>query len=151
MRQLFATFASAVLLTAAAAAHHEMAGRTHDVTARVRLTQPVLAGGQPLAPGTYELVVTEHATAAPSGEVNRTQRWVDFVQDGRIVAREIAEVVPEEPRPVGTSGGSDGRAVVQNLKSGDFVRIAVTGETARYLVHLPVGTMAPDVWAVNQP
>jgi hypothetical protein len=138
MRQLFATFASAVLLATGAAAHHEIPGRTHDATARVRLTQPVLAGGQRLAPGIYELVITEHATAAPSGEVNRTQRWVDFVQDGRIVAREIAEVFDHEPRPVGTSGGADARAVVQNLKGGEFVRIAVMAGDGRYLVHLPL-------------
>lgn len=139
MRQLICALAVTTLAgVGTAAAHHEVPGRSHPATVKVSITQPVLAGGQPLAPGAYEVVITGEHPPAPSGEPNMTQRWVHFVQNGTIVAREVAEVFPLEGRPVGTSGSASARAAVQPLKEGDFVRVAIQAESARYLVHLPV-------------
>jgi hypothetical protein len=120
-------------------AHHTEAGRTHPVVTNVRITEPVLASNKPLPPGTYELVVTDQRPTAVSGEPNESQRWVEFVANGMVVAREIAEVFPADERPVGTSSSSAApRAVVQRLKGDEFVRVAVNGDDARYLVHLPL-------------
>jgi hypothetical protein len=120
-------------------AHHQVAGRAHPAVTTVRLTQPVLASGKPLAPGTYELVVTDERPPAPSGEPNESQRWVEFVANGQVVAREIAEVFPASERPVGTSSASGApRAVVQRLRTDNILRVSVSTPDARYLVHMPL-------------
>jgi hypothetical protein len=120
-------------------AHHTVPGRMHPVMTTVQISQAVLAGGQPLGPGTYELIVTDESPAAPSGQPNETQRWVEFVRDRMVVARELAEVFPHAETPVGTSSASGApRAVVQKLKADDFVRVSVNAPNARYLVYLPL-------------
>jgi hypothetical protein len=120
-------------------AHHQVAGRVHPAVTTVRITQPVLAGGQPLAAGTYELVVTDERPPAPSGEPNESQRWVEFLSGRQVVAREIAEVFPASERPIGTSSASGApRAVVQRLKTDNIMRVAVNTADARYLIHMPL-------------
>jgi hypothetical protein len=120
-------------------AHHTVPGRTHPVMTTVNITQPVLAGGQPLASGRYELIVTDESPASQAGQANESQRWVEFVRNGMVVAREIAEVFPHAETPVGTSSASGApRAVVQKLKADDFVRVSVNAPNARYLVYLPL-------------
>lgn len=120
-------------------AHHQVPGKAHPVTTTVRITQPALAGGQPLAPGMYELVITDERPLTPTGGPNESERYVDFVANGMVVAREIAEVFPASERPIGTSSTSGSpRAVVQMLKGGEFLRVAVNSTDARYLIHLPV-------------
>ena len=120
-------------------AHHTVAGRTHPVMTTVNIPQPVLAGGKSLAPGRYEFIVTDESPTGPSSQPNESQRWVEFVRDGTVVAREIAEVFPHAETPVGTSSASGApRAVVQKLKADDFVRVSVNAANARYLVYLPI-------------
>ena len=120
-------------------AHHTVPGRTHPVMTTVNITQPVMAGGHTLSPGSYELVVTDESPADPSGQPHEAQRWVEFVRDGMVVAREIAEVFPHPETPVGTSSASGApRAVVQKLKADDFLRVSVNAANARYLVYLPI-------------
>ena len=122
-----------------AGAHHTEPGKTHPVVASVRITDAVLASNTPLPSGTYELVVTDERPASPSGQPNETQRWVEFVANGAIVAREVAEVFPAAERPVGTSSASTApRAVVQRLKGDEFVRVSVNDAAARYLIHLTI-------------
>jgi hypothetical protein len=43
---------------------------------------------------------------------------------------------------VGTSGTSGGRARVERLKEGDFVRIVASDANARYFIHLPMAAAA---------
>ncbi len=142
LRFLLSCAIASGLAVGSARAHHTAPGKTHPVVTMVRLTEPVLASNKPLPPATYELVVTDERPPAPSGEPNESERWVEFVANGMVVAREIAEVFPAAERPVGTSGTSSGssapRAVVQRLKSDDFVRVAVNGNDARYLIYLPL-------------
>jgi hypothetical protein len=138
-RVLFSCLLSGSLGAGNAWAHHTVPGRTHPVMTTVRIAQQVLAGGQPLAPGTYEFIVTDERPSVASGQPNETQRWVEFVRDGMVVARELAEVFSRAETPVGTSSASSApRAVVQKLKADDFVRVSVNAPNARYLVYLPI-------------
>jgi hypothetical protein len=152
-RVLFSCLVASSFGVGNAWAHHTVPGRMHPVMTTVNITQPVLAGGQPLAPGRYELIVTDESPAREAGQANESQRWVEFVRNGMVVARELAEVFPHAETPVGTSspphragvrGGGPGvesgapRAVVQKLKADDFVRVSVNASNARYLVYLPL-------------
>jgi hypothetical protein len=133
----------ATLTAAPAFAHHTNAAMAHT-TAVVNVPAGLLAGGKPLPAGRYEVIITDERPAVEAGTPSENQRWVEFVQNGQVVAREIAEVFTAAERPVGTSGaaGSRARAVVQTLKGGEFVRIAVNDGGARYLIHLPAGPTA---------
>jgi hypothetical protein len=122
-----------VLLAGPIYAHHGSAA-----LGTVNITQPVMAGGKMLQPGTYELRDTgEHVTPLP-GQSEDAQTWVEFVADGTVVARDVAEVMPGAPRPVGTSGGTTARPRVELLKGGDFLRVSTFHRGERYLIHLAV-------------
>jgi len=109
------------------------------VLGTVRLTQPVLADGKPLSPGTYEIRLSgEHVTPLP-GQSEDAGQWVEFVRDGMVAGREVAEVLPGPERAVGTSGSpAEGAARVEMLRGGDFLRVSANQGGARYLIHLPV-------------
>ena len=114
--------------------------RATDILATVRITQPVMAEGKLLPAGTYDLRVTgEHPTPL-AGQSRDAQQWVEFVADGKVVAREIAEILFDlDLTPVGTSSAPVRSGTrVETLKGGEFLRISVKREHERYLIHLPV-------------
>jgi hypothetical protein len=122
-----------LLAVAPALAHHGPSG-----LGTVRITQPVMAGGQILEPGTYEMRLTgEHVDPLP-GQSADAEQMVEFVKDGRVVAKDVAEVMPGSARAVGTSGGASPQARVERLKADDFVRVSMNREGERYLIYLPM-------------
>ena len=105
----------------------------------VRITQPVLAHGQPLAPGTYEVRLTAESLPPNPGQSPDAVRVVEFVKDGQVIAREAAEVMTAEGSVVGTAGGAgSSKPRVEILKGGEFVRVSAMRDGMRYLIHLPV-------------
>ena len=105
----------------------------------VRITQPVLAGGKPLGPGTYEVRLTDEFLPPNPGQSPDAVRVVEFVKDGQVAARDAAEVVPAAGSVVGTSGGADSsKPRVEMLKGGEFVRVSAARDGMRYLIYLPV-------------
>jgi hypothetical protein len=132
-RMITAGLALAVMLTAGPVlAHHAPSS-----LGTVRITQPVKAGGTMLQPGTYEIRDTgEHTTPLP-GQSADAQTHVEFVANGTVVARDIAELMPAADAPVGTSGGG-ARGRFDTLKGGDFARVSMSHGGERYLIHLPV-------------
>jgi hypothetical protein len=122
-----------VLAAGPALAHH-----TASSLGTVRITQPVMAGGKMLQPGTFEIRDTgDHPTALP-GQSPEAQTYIEFVANGMVMARDIAELMPGQAAAVGTSGGSTARPRVELLKGGDFMRVSTTHGGERYLIHLPV-------------
>src|SRR5688572_16389785 len=94
-------------------AHHTMPGRTHPT---VRITEAVMADGKPLPAGTYEIWITDERPSTGAG-ASEAQRVVEFAQNGKVVAREVAEVFPRALEAVGTSGSTGAaRARVEKLK-----------------------------------
>jgi hypothetical protein len=141
MRHAISLFTVVVVLGAAAPGQEKQKPAADPATlATVRLTQTVMANGYPLAAGLYELRLTnEHPTPLP-GQSAEAERWVEFVANGSIVAREAAVVLRDDDLP--SEGASsvparDGTRV-ELLKGGEFVRISVRRGAARYLVYLPV-------------
>lgn len=136
MSRLLLSICAAVAVAAPVAAHHDTPGKSHAV-ATVTIAEPVKAGGQPLAPGTYEVWILDQRPELNAGAPSNAQRVVELHQGGKMVATDVAEVFASE-RPVGTSGAIGmAKAVVQKLRSGEFLRIAINDAGGRYLIHLP--------------
>lgn len=148
-RLLFSFVIAGALGAGSVWAHHETPGRSHAV-ATVTIDQQVLAGGEPLAPGTYEIWISGEKPVI-DGVTSDLQRVVEFRRDGQVVRTEIAELMPP---PQGTSEGTVGttaavgsvgtagragmaKAQVQTLRSGEFVRVSIIDGGVRYLIHLP--------------
>ena len=147
IRQLLLSCLVAASAATQAYAHHTSAAMSHTM-ATVRIPDGLMADGKPLPGGTYEVIITDEHPAHEAGTPSENQRWVEFVQNKKVVAREIAEVLTAVERPVGTSGSGSGsnaaRAVVQPLRGGEFVRVAVTAGGARYLIHLAPSQAPPQ-------
>jgi hypothetical protein len=129
---------SLVLATIAAASAQTLPEAS--VLATVRIAEPVLADGRPLAPGTYQVRLTDERPTPRPGQSADAQQWVEFVADGSVTAREVAEVIRDNDRPdIGASAERAAEGVrLQILKGGDFLRISVKRQGIRYLIHLPV-------------
>ena len=141
-RLLFSTLA-ALAIAAPVAAHHDTPGKSHAV-ATVTITEPVKADGKPLAPGTYEVWILDDRPNL-AGVPSDAQRVVELHQNGKMVARDVAEYFASGERPVGTSGTTGsrmGKAAVQKLRGGEYLRIAINDASGRYLIHLPTASFS---------
>src|SRR5687768_15946921 len=102
-RILLSCVVAGLVGTSTAWAHHPAPGRMHPT---VTISQQVMIDGKPLAPGTYEIYVTDERPNTGAG-TSDAQRVVEFAQKGQVSARTIAEVFPRvRTGVVGTSGGS---------------------------------------------
>jgi hypothetical protein len=111
-----------------------------DTLATVRITVAVMAGGTRLPAGSYDVRLTPERPAPLHGQSRDAERWVALVADGKVIAREVAEVLQDDDLP--TIGASslpvrDGTRL-DMLKGGEFLRISVKRDRERYLIHLPV-------------
>jgi hypothetical protein len=128
-----AALALVALIAVPIQAHHSASS-----LGTVRITQSVMAGGTMLQPGTYEVRLTgEHVTPLPGQSEDALQR-IEFIANGKVAARDAAEVMPAEAVAVGTSGGSTTRGRFEMLKGNDFARVSMSRGGERFLIHLPV-------------
>jgi hypothetical protein len=105
----------------------------------VTLNRRVLADGQALAPGTYQVRLTADAPKPGVGQSPDSERYVEFVRGGKVVAREVAVVVPAaEVKEIakGTPPRA-GSAKVELLKGEDYVRVWINRGGTNYIIHLP--------------
>jgi hypothetical protein len=128
--------AHAVIGSAAAGQSTPPSAGAGEVLATVRIPQAVLANGQPLPAGTYDLRLTNEWLTP------LTERWVELVANGTVVAREVAVVLRDDDLPAIGASSVQGRTGtrVEMLKGGEYLRVSVkrAGERERYLVYLPV-------------
>jgi hypothetical protein len=115
------------------------ASSDENLLATVRIPTTVMANGTPLAPGTYELRLTQERPTPAPGQSWNDERWVEFVASGKVVARESAEILRDDDLPaVGASSVPARKGTrVEMLKEGDFLRISVKRDRERYLLYLP--------------
>jgi hypothetical protein len=105
----------------------------------VTLQTAVMADGQRLAAGTYQVRLTGDSPKPGVGQTPEGARYVEFVRGGKVVGREVATVVPQAeiaqvadgPRPA--AGG----ARVEMLKGNDYVRVWINRSGMNYILHLP--------------
>lgn len=128
---------SLIVITAQLTAH---ASTDANVLATVRITTAVMANGAPLPPGSYDVRLTHERPTPAVGQSSEARQWVEFVAKGKVVGREIAEVLRDDDLPaVGASSVRVPNGTrVEMLKGGEFLRVSVKREGERYLVYLPV-------------
>jgi hypothetical protein len=108
----------------------------------VDMPRQVVANGQTLASGTYDLRLTgDSASPEAVGQLAVLERWVEFRQDGQVRGREVVSIVPQTeigdvaktpPPPTGSSR-------VEVLKDDEYLRVWVNQNNTHYFIHLVVG------------
>ena len=107
----------------------------------VRLPRSVMADGKALKAGTYSVRLTAQA-AAPAVPGQTMERWVEFVQGGKVVGREVVSIVPAAENkdlqpgpdaPASTRSGSK----VEMLKGNEYLRVWINRAGVSYLIHMP--------------
>jgi hypothetical protein len=109
------------------------------VLGTVNIPTRVMANGQALAPGSYQVRLTSEAPQPGPGQSADAEMWVEFVRNGKPVGREVATVVPAaeigqvaEMRPP-----SPGSARVEMLKGNDYLRVWINRGGTNYIINLP--------------
>jgi hypothetical protein len=144
-RKWLAGTAMAALLTVGAAAQTSPQGQVptgETALGSVSLPRAVMANGQRLAAGSYQVRLTAEA-AQPSVPGIQMERWVEFVRGGKVVGREVVSIIPQaemKDLQVGPEGGGrpgSGGARVEMLKGDDYLRVWINRGGVNYLLHLP--------------
>ena len=125
--------AVAVLLSVGAAAQTSAQGQVPTAATSlgsVNLPRAVMANGQKLDAGTYQVRLTPEA-AQPSVPGIQMERWVEFVRGGKAVGREVVSIVPAaEVKDLnsGAKGPEPGAGSSSEMLKGDeYVRVWING------------------------
>jgi hypothetical protein len=108
----------------------------------VRLTHSVMADGKPLKAGTYQVRLTSQEAAPPAAGI-KMERWVEFLQGGKVAGREVVSIVPQAelkdlmPGPDSLPRAGSGSSRVEMLKGNDYVRVWINRGGVHYLIHMP--------------
>jgi len=128
--------------TGVAAAQQGTVPTTETALGSVRIPRSVKADGKDLRAGTYQVRLTaQEATPVVPGQ--KMERWVEFVQGGKVVGREVVSIVPASemkdlmPGPDSGRGPSSG-ARVEMLKGNEYMRVWIARNGVNYLIHFPV-------------
>lgn len=107
----------------------------------VNLPRAVMANGQALRAGTYQVRLTAES-AQPSVPGIQMERWVEFLRGGKVVGREVVSIIPQtevkdlQPGPEGARPAAGGSRV-EMLKGDDYLRVWINRGGVNYLLHLP--------------
>ncbi len=126
-------------LAAAAVVSGQTAPAAGSSLGSITLAKRVMADGQPLAAGTYQVRLSADVPKPGAGQTAEAERYVEFVRGGKVVGREVASVVSnadiasivDGPRPA--SNGSR----VDTLKGDDYVRVWINRGGMHYIIHMP--------------
>lgn len=119
------------------AAANDMEARTLGT---VRLTRNVMANGELLRAGRYQVRLTEQvAKPEAPGTKPSLERWVEFLQGGQVKGREVVSIVPQDEIAQVSEGGrvAPGNSRVEMLKGNEFVRVWINRGGTHYLIHMP--------------
>jgi hypothetical protein len=106
----------------------------------VRIGRAVMANGQRLPAGTYQVRLTGETAGPPAkGQTPELQRWVEFVRGGQVRGREVVSVVPQAEIKDVAKGAAPaaGSARIEMLKGDDYLRVWIHRGGNHYLIHLP--------------
>lgn len=107
----------------------------------IHLGKAVKADGKPLPAGTYQVRLTAD-TASPEakGATAGLERWVEFLQGGKVKGREVVTIIPQSEIASVQKDAPPARnsSKVELLKGGDYLRVWINRGGNHYLVHFPV-------------
>jgi hypothetical protein len=128
-------------LLGAFAASSAFAQSANTSLGTVQLGKRVMADGKPLAPGTYQVRLTNDAPKPGVGQAPDAEKYVEFVKGGKVVAREVATVISAEDIGKIAKGKKPARngSSVELLKGGDYYRVWINRGGTNYLINLPTG------------
>lgn len=105
----------------------------------ITLTRKVMADGQPLAAGTYQVRLTGELPTPGVGQSPDAAIYVEFMRAGRVAGREVAVVVSNTD--IGAIVKSPKPAVngnrVELLKGNDYLRVWIHRGGNHYLINMP--------------
>lgn len=106
----------------------------------VRLAQPVLANGQPLEAGVYDVRITTERPAPALGQSAAGECWVEFLKEGAVAGREVASVLASADIALVAKGPvpKSNTARVDALKGGEHLRVWINSAGTHYLINLVV-------------
>lgn len=114
------------------------------VIGSVHIPRAAVANGAGLPAGTYTVRVADELPTVPVGQSPDAERWVEFVQGGKVVAKEMASVISDADMAA-IADGKRPRAngtLLQTLKGGDYFRVWINKNGTNYLINLAVGKTA---------
>jgi hypothetical protein len=107
----------------------------------VTLNRKLTADGQALTAGTYQVRLTDDHPSPAVGESPDSERYVEFVRGGKVVAKALATVVPNSdigPIAKGPKPATNGSRV-DTLKGNEYVRVWINHSGQNYLIHMTPG------------
>ena len=127
--------------TGVAAAQQGQVPTTETALGSVRIPRSVKADGKDLKAGTYQVRLTAQA-AAPTVPGQTMERWVEFVQGGKVAGREVVSIVPaDEMKDLSRARTAPARRArarsVEMLKGNDYLRVWINRAGVSYLIHMP--------------
>src|SRR5262249_57750791 len=126
---------------AASSAFAQSGGAAGDMLGTVQLGKKVMADGKPLAPGSYQVRLTNDEPKPGVGQAPGAEKYVEFVKGGKVVAREVATVISADDIAKIAKGKKPARGGVTTelLKGGDYYRVWINKAGTNYLINLPTG------------
>ena len=105
----------------------------------VHLPKKLMADGKPLPAGTYTVRLTTDEPKPGVGQTPQAELYVEFVQGGKVVGREVATVVSAADIGAVAKGQrlKANSSVVEMLKGGDYWRVWINRGGNNYLIHMP--------------
>jgi hypothetical protein len=139
-------FFAAALVMSLAAPVAPLAAQSNTTTSlgSVTIRHKVTAEGQPLAPGTYQVRLSNDEVQPVAGQTPGSERYVEFVRAGKVVAKAMATVVPDSEIKTIAKGPQPprGGSRVDLLKGNDYVRVWINRGGNNYMIHLPAAPAA---------
>ena len=107
----------------------------------VHIAKKVMADGKPLAPGTYTVRATDEAPKPGTGQDPNGEKYVEFLQGGKVVGREVATVVPSSDisKVAKKNPPKPGTSRAELLKGGDYYRVWINKGGTHYIINLATG------------
>lgn len=104
----------------------------------VTLSTAILADRKRLAPGRYQVRLTDETAKAGVGRSPDAEQYVEFVRGGLVAGRELATVLAPDRDPTAKRRAPAGdRVTVERLRGGDYVRIWIDRGGRSYVILVP--------------
>jgi len=139
---IFAGILAATLAAGTVPAAAQAASKQGTALGSVTINHKVTADGKALPTGTYQVRLSSDEPKPALGQSPDSERYVEFVRGGKVVAREVATVVSNADVATIVKGPkpANGAVRVDMLKGNEYVRVWINKGGQNYLIHLPAAT-----------